>query len=46
VASCSSTDWPLLNRVVKLNLPIIISTAGTKLEDIDNIVSFLKHRNK
>ena len=46
VASCSSTDWPLLNRVTDLDLPIICSTAGTKLEDIDNIVSFFQHRNK
>jgi sialic acid synthase SpsE/quercetin dioxygenase-like cupin family protein len=46
IASCSSTDWPLLNRVVELDLPIICSTAGTKLEDVDNIVSFLQHRNK
>ncbi len=46
VASCSSTDWPLLNRVADLDLPIICSTAGTKLEDIDNIVSFFQHRNK
>lgn len=46
IASCSSTDWPLLNRVVKLNVPIICSTAGTKLEDVDNIVSFFQHRDK
>jgi len=46
IASCSSTDWPLLNRVVELDLPMICSTAGTKLEDVDNIVSFFQHRNK
>ena len=46
IASCSSTDWPLLNKVSELNIPIISSTAGTKLEDIDNIVSFFQHRNK
>lgn len=46
IASCSSTDWPLLNRVVELDVPIICSTAGTKLEDVDNIVSFLHHRDK
>ena len=46
IASCSSTDWPLLNRVVELDVPIICSTAGTKLEDVDNIVSFFQHRNK
>ena len=46
IASCSSTDWPLLNKVSELNIPIIASTAGTKLEDIDNIVSFFQHRDK
>ena len=29
IASCSSTDWPLLNRVAELDLPIVCSTAGT-----------------
>ena len=46
VASCSSTDWPLLNKLVKIDLPIIISTAGTKLEDVDNIVSFFQHKGQ
>ena len=46
IASCSSTDWPLLNRVAELDLPIIFSTAGTKLEDVDNIISFFQHRDK
>tara|TARA_Y100000593_G_C4316470_1_gene341184 strand:+ start:1989 stop:3497 length:1509 start_codon:yes stop_codon:yes gene_type:complete len=46
VASCSFTDWPLLNRVVDVNLPIIASTAGSVLSDIDKVVSFFKNRNK
>ena len=46
IASCSSTDWPLLNKISELDIPIIASTAGTKLEDIDNVVSFFQHRNK
>jgi sialic acid synthase SpsE/mannose-6-phosphate isomerase-like protein (cupin superfamily) len=46
VASCSSTDWPLLNRISLLNKPIIISTAGTTFEDIDRVVSFMQHRGK
>jgi len=29
IASCSSTDWPLLNKISELNIPIISSTAGT-----------------
>jgi len=46
VASCSFTDWPLLNKVVESKLPIIASTAGSSLSDIDNVVSFFKNRNK
>ena len=46
IASCSFTDWPLLERVAASQLPIIASTAGASLEDIDRVVSFLVHRNK
>lgn len=46
IASCSFTDWPLLERVVQNDLPIIASTAGASLEQIDNVVSFLSHRSK
>jgi sialic acid synthase SpsE/quercetin dioxygenase-like cupin family protein len=46
VASCSFTDWPLLERVAKSSKPIIASAAGISLENIDRVVSFLKHRNK
>lgn len=46
IASCSSTDWPLLEKIATTNKPIIVSTGGTKLEDIDKVVSFLKNRGK
>jgi sialic acid synthase SpsE/mannose-6-phosphate isomerase-like protein (cupin superfamily) len=46
VASCSFTDWPLLNKVVESNLPVIASTAGSSLSDVDNVVSFFKNRDK
>ena len=45
VASCSSLDWPLLDKVAKSKKPIIISTGGKTIEDIDNIYSFFLHRN-
>ena len=44
VASCSFTDWPLWERIAQTNLPIIASTAGASIEDIDRVVMFLKHR--
>jgi sialic acid synthase SpsE/mannose-6-phosphate isomerase-like protein (cupin superfamily) len=46
IASCSLTDWPLLERIVQTDMPIIASTAGSSLEDIDRVVSFLQHRGK
>jgi sialic acid synthase SpsE/mannose-6-phosphate isomerase-like protein (cupin superfamily) len=46
IASCSFTDWPLLERVVQTELPIIASAGGASLEDIDKIVSFFEHRRK
>jgi len=46
IASCSLTDWPLLERIAKVDKPIIASTAGAGLEDIDRVVSFFEHRGK
>ncbi len=46
IASCSFTDWALLEDVVKTDLPIVASTAGADLQDIDRVVSFLSHRGK
>jgi len=46
IASCSFTDWPLLEKIVATNLPIVGSTAGIELSDMDNVVTFMKHRAK
>lgn len=46
VASCSFTDWPLLERIAKTSQPVIASTAGIALDKIDQVVSFLGHRHK
>lgn len=46
IASCSFTDWPLLEEVAATDFPIIASTAGADLEDIDRVVSFFSHRHK
>jgi sialic acid synthase SpsE/mannose-6-phosphate isomerase-like protein (cupin superfamily) len=46
IASCSFTDWPLLERVVMTNKPIIASTAGASLADIDHVVNFFRNRKK
>lgn len=46
VASCSVKDWPLLEEIAKYDLPIISSSGGAKIEDVDKIVSFFSHKNK
>jgi sialic acid synthase SpsE/mannose-6-phosphate isomerase-like protein (cupin superfamily) len=46
VPSCYVTDWPLLERIATHNLPIVVSTAGEALKEIDKVVSFFTHRNK
>jgi len=46
VASCSFSDWPLLEDIARTNRPIIASTAGATIEEIDQVISFLSHRNK
>ena len=45
IASCSFNDWPLLEKIAAAGKPVIASTAGAVLEDIDNVVSFFEHRN-
>lgn len=44
VASCSFTDWPLLERIAAAGRPVIASTAGSSLDEIDNVTSFFLHR--
>lgn len=44
IASCSFTDWPLLEEIAATGLPVIASAAGSSLEDIDKVMSFFSHR--
>ncbi len=46
VPSCYLRDWPLLERIAKYDLPIVASTAGEPLEEVDRVVSFFTHRDK
>lgn len=46
IGSCSFNDWPLLERLAKSDKPIILSTGGAPLEDIDKVIVFLEHRGK
>lgn len=44
VASCSAKDWPLLEEISRATIPVIASTGGLSISDIDKIVSFFAHR--
>jgi sialic acid synthase SpsE/mannose-6-phosphate isomerase-like protein (cupin superfamily) len=44
VASASATDWPLIERIATCNRPVIFSTGGLTLKEIDDLVSFFEHR--
>ena len=46
IASCSLTDWPLLERIARTDKPIIASTAGATPDEVDSVVSFFLHREK
>ncbi len=45
IASSDVTDWPLLEKIAKTRKPVLVSTGGTSLNDIDNMVLFFEHRN-
>jgi N-acetylneuraminate synthase len=44
VASCSATDWPLLETIAGARKPVIASTGGLGIFEIDNLVSFFRKR--
>lgn len=44
IGSCSAQDWPLLERMAHSGKPVICSTGGLAIKDIDKIVSFFQKR--
>lgn len=42
IASCSADDRPLLEKVARVNKPVVISTAGLRIDDIDWLVNFMQ----
>ena len=44
VGSCSATDWPLLEKIADCDKPVIFSTGGLTMKQIDDLVSFFDHR--
>lgn len=44
IGSCSNKDWPLLEKVAETGKPVVCSTGGLNIKEIDNLVSFFQHR--
>ncbi len=42
IASCSADDRPLIDKVARVNKPVVVSTAGLRLEEIDWLVNHLE----
>jgi len=45
IASSDINDWVLIERIAKTRKPVIVSTGGSSLKDIDDLVTFFEHRN-
>ena len=45
VASSDITDWPLLEKIAKTRKPVMVSTGGSSLKEIDNMITFFENRN-
>lgn len=45
IASSDINDWVLIEKIATARKPVIISTGGSSLKDIDDLVTFFDNRN-
>ncbi len=45
IASSDINDWVLIEKIAKARKPVIVSTGGSSVKDIDDLVKFFKNRN-
>jgi N-acetylneuraminate synthase len=45
IASSDLNDWVLLEKIAKTRKPVIASTGGSSLKDVDDLVTFFANRN-
>jgi len=45
IASSDCNDWVLIEKIAKTKKPVIVSTGGSSLKDIDDLVTFFSNRH-
>jgi len=45
IASSEINDWPLIEKIAWTKKPVIVSTGGSSLKNIDDIVTYFDNRN-
>ena len=45
IASSDINDWVLIEKIATARKPVIVSTGGSSVKDIDDLVKFFKNRN-
>lgn len=45
IASSDLNDWILIEKIAKTKKPVIVSTGGSSVKDMDDIVTFFSNRN-
>jgi sialic acid synthase SpsE len=45
IASSDLNDWMLIEKIATARKPVIVSTGGSSLKDIDDLVTFFENRN-
>jgi len=45
LASSDLNDWVLIEKIARTKRPVIVSTGGSSLKDVDDIVTFFANRN-
>lgn len=45
IASSDITDWVLLEKIARIRKPVIVSTGGASVRDMDAMVTFFTNRN-
>jgi sialic acid synthase SpsE len=45
IASSDINDWFLIEKIAKTKKPVVLSTGGSSLKDIDDVVKFFSNRN-